>query len=372
MSSEVPRPGGEPMIWLYLDTESGLDDPRDAATSAIEAGIGTIVVPEGGADLASSLARVRIVKIRGDELVEEGKPIGKVVTISSREDVDVAIGMLARGRTVLLDTPDWTIIPLEDLVAARHGEGLMGVVLAVITSVEEARVALGALEHGVDGVAIRPSRAADVRPMVDGVRALASEEGALTLTVGTVVRVDELGLGDRACVDTVDIMKEGEGLLVGSTSAGFLLVHGETIENPYAAVRPFRVNAGAVHSYIIAPGGRTMYLSEALAGIRVLLVDRDGTGRPSHVGRLKIERRPLVLVEVDAGGYRFNAILQNAETVRLVTPAGHASVSGLEVGQKVIVYVPAPATDGTDGKGDVAKPVGRHFGRAVPERIIES
>jgi 3-dehydroquinate synthase II len=171
---------------------------------------------------------------------------------------------------------------------------------------------------------------------------------------------------------TVDILRDGEGLLVGSSSKGFLLVHGETIENPYAAVRPFRVNAGAIHSYVLAPGGRTKYLSETEAGIRVLLVDRDGTGRPSHVGRLKVERRPLVLIEIEAGGHTFNAILQNAETVRLVTPAGHASVSSLEEGQKVIVYLPAPMGRGEKNDKDGPGANGRHFGRAVPERVIES
>jgi 3-dehydroquinate synthase II len=73
-----------------------------------------------------------------------------------------------------------------------------------------------------------------------------------------------------------------------------------------------------------------------------------------------------VLVEVEASGKRFNAILQNAETVRLVTPAGHASVSSLEVGQKVVVYIPS-----TSSKENGDGPTGRHFGRAVPERIIE-
>jgi 3-dehydroquinate synthase II len=235
-----------------------------------------------------------------------------------------------------------------------------------VGTAEEGKLALGALEHGVDGVVLRPGDPAEVKPALAALGS-ASEGGAqLALSVATVVRVEELGLGDRACVDTVDILREGEGLLVGSSSGCFLLVHGETIENPYAAVRPFRVNAGAVHSYVIAPGGRTLYLSEAGAGIRVLLVDRDGAGRVSHVGRLKIERRPLVLVEVEVGGTNYTAILQNAETVRLVTPAGHASVSGLEEGQKVIVYLPAPASGG-DGEGAT----GRHFGRAVPERIIE-
>lgn len=362
--------GDEPLVWMYLDPTTGLEDPREAATSAIEGGVNTFVVPEGGEGEISTLARVRIIERRGDELYDQGLRTGQVVTIASADDVVRAIELLAGGRTLLLETPDWTIIPLEDLVAARHGEGLSGMALAIVGSVEEARVALGALEHGVDGVVIRPRSAEEVRGLVSGVRALGSDRIVLPLSVGTVLRVQELGLGDRACVDTVDILREGEGLLVGSSSKGFLLVHGETIENPYAAVRPFRVNAGAVHSYVLVPGGKTKYLSETEAGIRVLLVDRDGEGRPSHVGRLKIERRPLVLIEVEAGGHRFNSILQNAETVRLVTPAGHASVSSLEEGQKVIVYVPAPM-EMEEGKGSPAA-TGRHFGRAVPERIIES
>jgi 3-dehydroquinate synthase II len=313
-----------------------------------------------------------MVEVRDRELVEDGLKIGRIVTIESRDDVDAAISLLAKGGTVLLETPDWTIIPLEDLVAARHGEGMAGTVLAVVSEVAEAQVALGALEHGVDGVALRPSAASGMRELVAGVRALAAGDAQLDLSVGTVVRVQELGLGDRACVDTVDILRDGEGLLVGSSSSGFLLVHGETIENPYAAVRPFRVNAGAVHSYVMVPGGRTNYLSETVAGIRVLLVDRDGSCRPSHVGRLKIERRPLVLVEVEASGRQFNAILQNAETVRLVTPAGHATVSGLEVGQKVCIYLPAPSSPEGDESNGAERATGRHFGRAVPERILET
>ncbi len=324
------------------------------------------MVPEEAGDLVGTLARVRMLTIRDREILEGGRRIGNVVLIEDRGDVEDAIGLIAKGRTVLLETPDWTVIPLEDLVAARHGEGLTGRALAIVGSADEGRLALGALEHGVDGVVLRPADPADVKPAMASLRQAADGGAQLMLSVATVVRVEELGLGDRACVDTVDILREGEGLLVGSSSGCFLLVHGETVENPYAAVRPFRVNAGAVHSYVIAPGGRTLYLSEAGAGIKVLLVDRDGAGRVSHVGRLKIERRPLVLVEVELAGRRFNAILQNAETVRLVTPAGHASVSGLEEGQKVIVYVPGTASD--DGRGTST---GRHFGRAVPERIIE-
>lgn len=355
-----------PILWLSLEALKGADAMRDAATAAIESGVGCIVVPESSLEAISGLARVRLLSCKDGELLEEGRRVGNVVSIDSRADVERAIAMVAKGRTVLLETPDWTVIPLEDLVAARHGEGLSGRALALVSTAEEGRLALGALEHGVDGIVLRPGDPADVKPAMASLRKMAEGGTYLALAVATVTRVQELGLGDRACVDTVDMLREGEGLLVGSSSQCLLLVHGETIENPYAAVRPFRVNAGAVHSYVLAPGGRTLYLSEATSGIQVLLVDRDGSGRPSHVGRLKIERRPLVLIEVELGGETFSAILQNAETVRLVTPAGHASVSSLEAGQKVIVYAPS-AGKGTEGAG----PTGRHFGRAVPERILE-
>lgn len=360
--------GGDagPVVWLSLDRLDTADAMRDAATAAIESGVACIVVPEGVNDAIGTLARVRLLEFRGDGLFEEGRQVGNVVRIDSRDDVERAITLIAKGRTVLLETPDWAVIPLEDLVAARHGEGLTGRALALVGNADEGKLALGALEHGVDGVVLRPTDPSDVKPAMAALRQAGAGETYLALSVGTVVRVEDLGLGDRACVDTVDILREGEGLLVGSSSGCFLLVHGETIENPYAAVRPFRVNAGAVHSYVLSPGGRTLYLSEAISGIRVLLVDRDGAGRSSHVGRLKIERRPLVLVEVEAGSQRFNAILQNAETVRLVTPAGHASVSTLEAGQKVIVYIPSVVSKDNDGGT-----TGRHFGRAVPERIIE-
>src|SRR5690606_41389355 len=59
-------------------------------------------------------------------------------------------------------------------------------------------------------------------------------------------RSSDLGMGDRVCVDTCSLLADGEGMLVGNTSSAFLLVHPETLENPYVAPRPFRVNAGAV------------------------------------------------------------------------------------------------------------------------------
>lgn len=48
------------------------------------------------------------------------------------------------------------------------------------------------------------------------------------------------------------MLRPGEGLLVGSYAAGLLLVHSEVEDTGYINARPFRVNAGAVHSYVRA------------------------------------------------------------------------------------------------------------------------
>jgi len=65
---------------------------------------------------------------------------------------------------------------------------------------------------------------------------------------------------DRVCIDTIMDMKQGEGMLIGNFSNAFFLVHMESVESTYIEPRPFRANAGAVHAYILMPGGRDVSL----------------------------------------------------------------------------------------------------------------
>jgi 3-dehydroquinate synthase II len=104
------------------------------------------------------------------------------------------------------------------------------------------------------------------------------------------------------------------------------------------------------------PSGKTRYLSEIRSGDEVMAIDSEGRCRSVVVGRSKIERRPLLLIEVKAGERRFSTILQNAETIRLCTPSGPVSISDIKVGQEVLVRV-------EEG--------GRHFGQAIAETITE-
>jgi 3-dehydroquinate synthase II/3-amino-4-hydroxybenzoic acid synthase len=85
-------------------------------------------------------------------------------------------------------------------------------------------------------------------------------------------------------------------MLIGSKSNGGILVSSETHYLPYMELRPFRVNAGAIHSYVWGPDNMSPYLSELKAGSKLLCVDTGGNAREVAVGRAKIETRPLLMI----------------------------------------------------------------------------
>jgi 3-dehydroquinate synthase II len=164
-------------------------------------------------------------------------------------------------------------------------------------------------------------------------------------------------MGHRVCVDTLSLFTAGQGLLTGNSAAFTFLVNAETERNEYVTSRPFRINAGAVHAYALLPGDRTAYLAELRVGGEVLITDYEGACRTAVVGRIKVERRPMLLVRARAGDAEGSVFLQNAETIRLVRPGGKpVSVVALVPGDTVLCRL------------DEA---GRHFGLRIKETIKE-
>ncbi|RLE85984.1 MAG: 3-dehydroquinate synthase [Thermoprotei archaeon] len=293
--------------------------------------------------------------IEGERYVLKEKPSGKKdvirVKVEKSNDVDRVKEVSERGVSyVIVETTDWTIIPLENLVASVKGSKI----LATARDVKDAPALLGVLERGVDGVVIAPQNIEELNRLLEEVNRFEW----ITLREAEVTSVNEAGMGDRVCVDTSSILKEGEGMLVGSISNFLFLVHSENIFSEFTRPRPFRVNAGSIHSYIAAPSGKTLYLSEVEAGVELLAVNHRGRCRKVIVGRAKIERRPMVIVKAKAGDLEGSIILQKAETVALTSPEGKPlPVSQMEVGDKVLVY------------STITR--GRHFGVVVDEFIIE-
>jgi len=111
-----------------------------------------------------------------------------------------------------------------------------------------------------------------------------------------------------------------------------------------------------VHAYILMPDGSTRYLSELSGGDEALVVGSDGHTRKVVVGRTKVERRPLLLIEADVEGEKFSTIVQNAETIRVYSRGKIVSVAKLKIGDPILLKIE---------RG------GRHFGMYVKETIRE-
>ena len=140
-------------------------------------------------------------------------------------------------------------------------------------------------------------------------------------------------------MDLIERLELGEGVLVGSTANAMILVHGETVPSEYVPTRPFRVNAGAVHSYCLMADKNTKYLSELTSGDKVAVINEEGRIRSSTVGRVKIERRPFLLLKYGHGSVSGQAALQQAETIRLLGDGGLISVTDIELGDRVLTRV---------------------------------
>lgn len=318
---------------------------KEIAIAALESGAEVLVLPDGKSGTVREFGKIKTVEKNGD--IKPGVDV-EFVDITGKADEDKAAAV-PENKTVVLRMLDWTIIPIENLLA-RRGKNIM----VQVENSKQAKLMTEILEKGVDGVVLNTTDINEVKKTAEVIRGISEK---VTLVTATITAAKQLGMGDRACLDTCTQMGLGEGMLVGNTASGFFLVHSESIDNPYVASRPFRVNAGAVHAYTLAPGGKTKYLADLKTGDEVLVVDFQGRSQMAYLGRNKIEKRPMILIEAEAEGEVISLVLQNAETIRLVSPEGKAiSITSLKTGDKVIGHI---------------EKAGRHFGMKVDETLIE-
>jgi len=369
--------------WIMADG-TFWDEKKGIITTALESGIDTVVdfenVPEikklGNIKIVSNSDAADIVLVgknsEGDgtvkipddlseskdlqdvnELKRKGKKVASYIEIKSKKHEELAVEIGRAADYVILVGSDWKIIPLENIIADLQSEDVK--LVAVAAHYEEAKLALETLEHGTDGILLYTSDIHQIKKVAALIEKIDSE--SYDLKPATVTDIRPVGSGDRVCIDTCSMMKVGEGMLIGSYSKGLFLVHSESLESEYVASRPFRVNAGPVHAYVMTPNNKTKYLSEIETGDELLTVDKEGNAKTTVVGRVKIEKRPLILIEVEYDGVKLKTLLQNAETIRLVGEQGNpVSIADIKVGDKVMVYLDKGA---------------RHFGMPIEESIIE-
>ena len=349
----VKKPGGK---------EAGKDTAKDAAKAASDAksseskgssAAASATTAPGGTGI-DVLLRKFTSQDELDALAAGNRAAGTTTPVAGFIDVrdDRTLQLSCSGAMALPYTvihfADPTKIPLEIVLAAA--ESADGKLVTVVDGLEEAAIVFDVLERGSDGILFTPRSADEVFALA---RLLEATTPQLELSTLTVESIRHVGLGDRVCVDTCSHFEEDEGILVGSYSSGFVLCCSETHPLPYMPTRPFRVNAGALHSYTLGPGNRTNYLSEVGSGSALLAVGADGRTRRVVVGRAKLESRPLLEIRTHAEDGRLVSLtVQDDWHVRVLGPGGKVlNVTELEAGDELLGYL---ATD----KRHVGLPIG--------------
>ena len=281
----------------------------------------------------------------------KGKKIGKRFKVLSNNDIEKIFDSAKKGLDfVVIEVKDWKIIPIENIIAKLHK--LHTKIFAIARNTKEVRKMFSILDVGVDGVIFNTGSINEVRNVLVN---LGSK--SFDLSTAKIIDIQEVGDGERVCVDTASMLGTGEGMLIGSRANFLFLVHNESVGSSFTSPRPFRVNAGAVHCYTLSPDGTTKYLSELETGTEILVLNSSGKARRAAIGRCKIEKRPMLLIKAKVGEEIGGIIAQDAETIRFVkSNGGLVSVTHLKKGDSVLVYT-KPAT-------------GRHFGMEVSDEYI--
>ena len=259
------------------------------------------------------------------------------VQIDDPSDQEEALSLIGLVPWILVRCSDWTMVPLENLVAASRGTSTR--IAAAIDEEVELNGAAFALGGGVDAILV-PSHLVDGAITVLGGRwdKEEAEDSEVTIEEARILSIEGAGVGERVCVDLTRRINDGQGMAVGSISGNLCLIHGETIKSEFVPTRPFRVNAGAIHSYVLMADGKTKYLSELTSGEEVAILSSSGSQERATIGRLKVETRPLLLIRFDAPSSQGQIVVQQAETVRLISSdGGTISVTNAKEDDKILV-----------------------------------
>ena len=277
--------------------------------------------------------------------------------VKDAESLQQAMDLGKKYEYVSILFEDPTNIPLELVIATlQPTDTILMKEVNGNDNVEDAIVSLGVMEVGADGIIFSPVDHKVYETFMNEVES--RQSSYVKIQTGVIIKSEPIGMGYRSCIDLAVLFAPNQGMLVGSTSQGGILCCPEVFHLPYMELRPFRVNAGAVHSYIFNANNKTDYMTELKAGSSVMVVGTDGKVSKFPVGRMKTEIRPLRLIEAKFEGDKIiNIIMQDDWHVRIFSDKGNPiNITELKPGDKVLGYVTDP---------------GRHVGIKISEQINE-
>ncbi len=187
-------------IWVKADPYD-----KDIVTTALEGGVDGIMVPKGYSEKVKELGKIVTIAEDGD--LKPGEDV-LIFPIKSGADEEEIV-KLSKTKKVILQCSDWTIIPLENLIAKGAD------VIAEVSNRKEAETAFGILEKGVSQILFHTT---DSMVLKNALASLSADNEKISLDVAEIVEITQVGMGDRVCVDTCTMMTPGQGMLVGNSS----------------------------------------------------------------------------------------------------------------------------------------------------------
>jgi 3-dehydroquinate synthase II len=142
-------------------------------------------------------ADLKQIEIDEQDILDQGTKIGEVLSISSSEEMQDAMQetMSEEFRVLLIETADWQIIPLENLIAKYNNTEIQ--LLARARSPQEVKLLEDVLEIGVGGCVLSFENIEDYDTLE-----LTRVRQSYELSSLEVHNIERIGIGDRVCVDT--------------------------------------------------------------------------------------------------------------------------------------------------------------------------
>src|SRR6056297_1945814 len=171
-------------IWAKVDPWN-----KELVKTALEGGADGIMVPPGYSEQVKALGRIETIAEDGDLKLGEDVVVYEIEGGADEEE----IARLSRDRKVVLESADWSIIPLENLIARGVD------VIAPVKNQEEAETAFGILEKGVNHILFTGQDPVELKKTLNWAKAAGDQ---IPLVTAEVLEVQPAGMGDRVCVDT--------------------------------------------------------------------------------------------------------------------------------------------------------------------------
>ena len=147
---------------------------KSLAIAALESGAEAVVLLDGKSETVRQFGKIKTVEKNGD--IRPGIDV-EFIDIAGKADEDSAAAVSAE-KIVVLRMLDWTIIPIENLLA-RRGKNIM----VQVENSSQAKLMVEILEKGVDGVVLNTKNVNEIKKTAEIIHGISEKVALVTATI---------------------------------------------------------------------------------------------------------------------------------------------------------------------------------------------